>query len=146
MRQRPSSRLLVLDPDSRVLLFYFNFITRDRVEKRFWATPGGGLEADESFEQAARRELLEETGIEAGIGKQVAVNHVVYELPEGETVQSEERFFLVRSTQTDISVAGQSGLERSVIREHRWWTLDALRASPALIYPEDLVDVLQRLG
>ncbi len=142
MRQRPSSRLLVLDPADRVLLLYFHFQTRERVEKRFWATPGGGLEGDETFEEAARRELLEETGLSDDLGPQLAVNHVVYELPEGDTVQAEERFFLVRTGSADISIDGQSALERHVIREHRWWSVDELRSSREQIYPEELTELV----
>ena len=142
MRQRPSSRLLVLDPANRVLLLYFHVLTRQRVEKRFWATPGGGLEGNETFEEAARRELLEETGLSDDLGPQLAVNNVVYELPEGETVQAEERFFLVRTAQTNISVVGQSALERDVISEHRWWSIDDLRSSREQIYPGDLAELV----
>src|SRR5689334_25328500 len=63
MRRRPSSRLLVIDPSNRVLLFRFMFKHGPLAGQNYWATPGGALEAGESFADAARRELFEETGI-----------------------------------------------------------------------------------
>ena len=38
-------------------------------ESAHWATPGGGLDPHESLEWGLARELLEETGIKAQIGK-----------------------------------------------------------------------------
>ncbi len=63
MRRRPSARLLILDASERVLLFRFQFTKGVLAGQDYWSTPGGALEEGESFEQAALRELEEETGI-----------------------------------------------------------------------------------
>jgi len=55
MRKRPSSRLLVVDPAGRVLLFRFVHMSGPLAGQDFWATPGGALEANESFEVARPR-------------------------------------------------------------------------------------------
>jgi len=58
IENRRAARLLVLDGEGRILLFRH----RDPHGRSFWATPGGGLEARETFEAAARRESDEELG------------------------------------------------------------------------------------
>ncbi len=59
---RPTARLVVLDPEGRVLLFKIEDHTLvDPADPRrpriFWITPGGGVEDGETFEVAALREL-----------------------------------------------------------------------------------------
>ena len=61
LRLRPAARLIVLDPEGRALMFRYDVPGRDP----FWVTAGGEVEPGETFEDAARRELLEETGCEA---------------------------------------------------------------------------------
>lgn len=49
MRSRPASRLIVLSPESHVLLFKFCHKYDALEGKTYWATPGGQLECNESF-------------------------------------------------------------------------------------------------
>ena len=53
---RPAARVLLLDAKDRCLLFSWK-------PPNVWITPGGGLEPGDTYEQAALRELLEETGL-----------------------------------------------------------------------------------
>ncbi len=40
-----------------------------------WSVPGGHLEAQESFEETARREVHEETGVEMDVSERDACSH-----------------------------------------------------------------------
>jgi 8-oxo-dGTP pyrophosphatase MutT (NUDIX family) len=60
--ERSVVRLVVLDSQDKVLLFH----TRDAVNPglgAWWELPGGGIEAEETYREAAVRELREEAGI-----------------------------------------------------------------------------------
>lgn len=53
-----------------------------------WGVPGGGLEGEESFEQAARREVREETGVDCEVTDLWHVEHLEWrsEDPDDERV------------------------------------------------------------
>ena len=57
----------------------------------------------------------------------------------------DQRFFLLRRDGFDLSSAGWTEVERRVLAEHRWWSLDQIRASTETIWPQELADILERL-
>ena len=84
MRRRRSARLLIIEPAGRVLLFRFVFKKGPLAGEDYWATPGGGVEEGETFEQAAIRELREETGIPVeSVGPPVGQREFVLQLSDG---------------------------------------------------------------
>ena len=145
MKQRPSARLIVLNPEKRVLLFHFIFDEGALAGKNFWATPGGALHPGESYEQAARRELFEETGIRAKIGAEVAKRDVVFRTPDGAQVTADERFFLVKIPDSRVMVEGQEAFESNVMKTFRWWSVQELRESSERVYPDNMADLVERL-
>ena len=87
-----------------------------------WAFPTGKLEPGESWEDAALREVEEETGLACELGEYVGSTH--YELPEG---PKEVRFYL-------MSAEGEPRAQNEV-DEVRWVTL--ADADELLTYPYD---------
>ena len=133
-RVRRSARIIVLNPLGQVLLFRFDVADRPP----FWVTAGGECEPGESFEEAARRELLEETGITADPGPQIARTTPEFITIEGEPVQADERYFIVHVTDTKIDTARHTELEQKVMTQHRWFARSELAQWPEAIFPEDL--------
>jgi len=145
--KRPSSRLLVLDRKNSVLLFKFAHKTGALAGRSFWATPGGGLDPGETFEQAACRELLEEIGLHIeDPGPQIAKREALIPLPTGETALADERFFLVRVNDLALSRERWTDFERDVMVEHRWWTRAELSVIREQVWPENIVEILVDAG
>lgn len=139
--ERRSARLLVLDPEGRLLLFRYD----DGRGPPFWATPGGQLLPGESFEQAAARELAEETGFAAAIGPLVRTRDDVFTAGDVGPARWLEHYFAVRTQGGTPSQADWTEEERRTIRATRWFTPAELRAEPDPVLPAWLRDVLDTL-
>ncbi|WP_158934110.1 NUDIX hydrolase [Burkholderia sp. S171] len=147
MRERPSARLLITTPKPRVLLFRFVHRTGALAGKEYWATPGGGMEQGETFADAAKRELREETGIrEARVSKPIGRREVPLQLPDGERVLAVEQYFVVHTDRESISRDGWTAQEMEVMADHQWWSREELSVTTETIYPEGLIEMLDAAG
>ena len=146
---RPTVRLLVLDEQQRILLFHIH--DHRPVHEAFpgmtvyWNTPGGGVEANETYEKAAHRELWEETGI-----KNVTLGPCVwlYEriiLGDKGRIQLQERYFLVSIPTTSVSMLNMLPHEHETHQAYHWWTRQELLASSEQFQPSSLPQHVQSL-
>ncbi|WP_420718828.1 NUDIX hydrolase [Streptomyces sp. NRRL F-5755] len=140
---RQVSRVVLLDPDDRVLLLH-GYEPGDP-SSTWWFTPGGGLEGTETREEAARRELAEETGItDVELGPVLWKRHCSFPF-DGRRWDQDEWYYLGRTNRTATEMSGQTDLERRSVSGLRWWTSEELSASHETVYPTTFAELLRRL-
>lgn len=124
--ERDAARVLLIDRDDRVLLFRCQ---EPGAARSFWITPGGGLEPGETHEQAALRELHEETGL-SGVELGPCVWTRTHTFPWlGRLYCQRERFFLLRVDRHAVDPVGHTDEELMVLTEHRWWSAQEIQAA-----------------
>jgi 8-oxo-dGTP pyrophosphatase MutT (NUDIX family) len=135
---RRAARVLLIDSDERILLFHA--IGAD--VPWLWTTPGGGLEPGESYARAARRELWEETGLHAEVGRAVWTRRHRYSW-DGVLREARQRFFVVRCSPFEPDCSRWTAEESAEMDEHRWWTLGEIgAATDELFVPRRLAALL----
>ena len=139
LRLRRAARLIVLDPAGRALMFRYDVPGRDP----FWVTAGGECEPGENFADAARRELFEETGFTVDPGPEIARMTPEFITVQGEPVQADERFFLVRGAEAQVDTSGHTETEQALMTQHRWFRLDELADWPEAVFPANLADMIR---
>jgi 8-oxo-dGTP pyrophosphatase MutT (NUDIX family) len=148
---RPTARLLVVNRADRVLLFGTQSGTGSEDTEggpvRTWFTPGGGVHAGESLEQAAVRELAEETGHVLAadeLGPVVATCAGLWRAGP-QVFFGADTFYLVRVPALRMDGSGRQPLERTMIEMHRWWAAAELDLTADRVVPVGLAGLLRRL-
>ncbi|MEU3906762.1 NUDIX hydrolase [Streptomyces goshikiensis] len=142
---RKVSRVILLDPEDRILLLH-GFEPGDPSDD-WWFTPGGGLEGAETREEAALRELAEETGIEdVELGPVLWQRYCSFPF-DGRRWEQDEWYFLARTrtVRAETVMGGLTELERRSVSGARWWTSEELLAAHETVYPTKLAGLLRTL-
>jgi 8-oxo-dGTP pyrophosphatase MutT (NUDIX family) len=110
----------------------------DRQGRLLWSLPKGHIEAGETAEQAAVREIAEETGISGEIMAELGTIEFWF-VADGRRIHKTVRHYLLRATGGELSDADIE------VTEVAWVPLPELRAQ--LAYPDEqgLVDTAGRL-
>jgi double-stranded uracil-DNA glycosylase len=138
---RRGVRALVIDPAARVLLVRFDF-----PDKQVWTQPGGGVDPEESDEQALRRELAEESGLyDFELGPCIWTRtHWTAGMPGWAGQQ--ERIYLVR---TDAFEPAPEWTAEQLAEEgmgaQRWFTEAELRERGLIFAPRRLPELVAEL-
>ena len=149
MRIRESARLVLINEVDEIFLFRHEEkapVDPAKPElRRYWVTPGGGVDPGETWEAAALRELWKETGLDGvDLGPWVWSREKVAML-FGELMRGVERYYLVRVSGVTVSSANQLGYEREVYQRQRWWPLSEIKASDETFFPEGLAGLIAPL-
>ena len=129
----PAVSTLAIDDDGRVLLVY-------ETDQDAWSTPGGSVDIDERPEDAARREVLEETGFE------VRLDGIVTVLggPEFRThYKNGDEVAYVATVYRGVVVGGAANPDGDEVTAAEWFTRDALKTIPLSGFVTELFRFLE---
>lgn len=143
---RRSVRALLIDSRGRILLI--EHATRSGV---VWAAPGGGIEPNETPEQALKRELTEELGWRGDLGLRRRVwSHTIVDSQMicGYAGVVNEYFWIpVKRFDVELAVTKFARSSEGLLR-CRWWSRQEIRleSNGATFSPPDLLDRLSLLS
>lgn len=134
---RRAVRALLIAEDDSVLLMRVRLPDGSLV----WITPGGGLQPDESVEDALHRELREELGL-SGVQSGPLVWRRDHTLTwHGRRLCQSEQYFAIRVPRFAPVMSDQT--EARTLDQFRWWSLPELRHTSERLTPNGIYAILR---
>jgi 8-oxo-dGTP pyrophosphatase MutT (NUDIX family) len=141
--ERDAVRVVLADASGRVLLFH---VETEEVPGGWWELPGGGMDLGESYQEAAVREIREETGLvldPAQIGPPTWRRDTTWRSRGKRRLQHEVVVFAqVPGDQPTIVDGGRSPTEIEDYVTARWWNVAEIIRSQERFYPSRLPELL----
>jgi 8-oxo-dGTP diphosphatase len=141
MKERPSARLILLDPQDRLFLFKVHqpsvYDPVDPFREPFWIMIGGLVDPGEDYAEAAMREAREETAVVIKDVRWVWSRERIMQWRDKQVLHR-ERFFLGRAANAAVDTSGLDDREKSWTLDHRWWGAEEIAASSERFEPVDL--------
>jgi 8-oxo-dGTP pyrophosphatase MutT (NUDIX family) len=141
--ERDAVRVVLADASGRVLLFH---VETEEVPGGWWELPGGGIDPGESDQQAAVREIREETGLvldPAQIGPSAWRRNSTWRSRGKRRLQHEVVVFAqVAEDRPAIVDGGRSPEEVEDYVTARWWNVAEIIQSQVRFYPGSLPELL----
>jgi 8-oxo-dGTP pyrophosphatase MutT (NUDIX family) len=140
--ERSAVRVVLADAGQRILLFH----ARTPDSGDWWELPGGGIEAGESYLDAAVREIREETGLvldPGDVGPPAWRRDATWHSRGVRRIQHEVVVLArVAADQPDIIDGGRTPTELEDYVGFRWWQAGDILASTERFYPGRLAEFL----
>lgn len=139
--QRNSVKILLFNNQKELLLMCVDDPKTTSVEGKysgpFWFPVGGAIEPGETIQEAALREVYEETGIKK---EDIKLGPIVWFgefdlILAGTPTHIKETFIVANTTQINIDLANLTSWEKAVVKKVDWFSLEKIKNCNQVIFP-----------